>query len=115
MGLKPMLSCQRAAIIVNRHGEEVILDIGIGNSRPAADKATAFKLVAGSKPPTQEEPLRPDNRLTQQIGLAEQRDGLGAGHLEIKFQMILQIRADAGPVRDNGDAMFFQLLRRADA
>ena len=45
MGLKAMFGCQRRSVIIDRHGKEMILDIGIFDSGAAADEATAFKLV----------------------------------------------------------------------
>jgi hypothetical protein len=42
------------------------------------------------------------------------RDRLGRGILHIDLKMVLQVAADAGPVRAHLDAMLAQMLGRAD-
>ena len=47
--------------------------------------------------------------------MAIERDRLPALHLEIDFQMVLQVGADARPVGHDLDALLPQMLGRADA
>jgi hypothetical protein len=62
-------SRERATIIIDRHRGEMILDIRIFYPGPAADEATAFKLVACLDALAQKEPLRANQGFADQIGL----------------------------------------------
>ena len=56
-----------------------------------------------------------DHGFTEKICLAVKGDRLGACHLEIEFEMILQICANTGPVCAHCYAVALQLVCRADA
>ncbi len=51
------------AVVVNRHRQEVILDVRPAELFAAADKATRFELVAGANTGAVKHPLRTDFRL----------------------------------------------------
>ena len=112
MGLKAMPIGRRLAVITNGDRQEVILNIGIVDTRFGAHKGGAFKLVGGAKTGFEEQPLSADHRLGKQIQLRIERNRLGAGLLDIQFQMILQIAANAWTVGQNLDSVFAQMFSR---
>ena len=81
-------------------GQEMELDVGIV-ARPAAErtKAARLEMVGGAEPGLEEQPLRADQRLAKTSSSCELSViGCDAFLLDIDFQMILQILADARPV-----------------
>ena len=72
-------------------------------------------MVGGAEALAGEQPLRADHGFADEVGLAIERDRLRAGHLEVEFEVILQVRADAGAVGDYGDAVRGEFGAGADA
>ena len=88
-----------------------------GYSTPAAgaDEGGALELVRGAEPGLGEQPLRPDPRHAGVVVVAVERDRLQALHLDVELEVVLQVRADAGAVGDDRDAVLGEVRRRADA
>ena len=63
MALETMLFNRIGSIVVNRHRQEVVLNIRPGELLAAANKSARFKLVAGADPGAAEQPFRADFRL----------------------------------------------------
>ena len=54
---------RRRAVIADRDGKEMILDVGIGNTGRRADETKGLKLVRGAETTLEEQPFRADPRL----------------------------------------------------
>ena len=76
-----------------------VLDAGGGPYKP-----TTLEIVGRGKAPSREEPLRPEQPFADQVPIAIERDRLAGGHLEIDFQMILKVLADARAISDHVDS-----------
>ena len=61
-------------------------------------------MIRRAQPALEEEPAAADQELVKKVELAVQGDRLGAAELEIDFQVVLQVLADAGQLVHNGDA-----------
>jgi hypothetical protein len=114
MGLKTMPARRRLAIIAHGDGQEVILDIGIFDTRFGADKGTSLELVAGPQPLARQKPLRADGGLAPEVPVFIQRHRLAGLKLHIDFKVILQVRAHARTICHNLDPVFLQMRGRAD-
>ena len=62
-----------------------------------------------------QQPLRPQQPFADQIPVFIQADWLDRGHLDIHFQMVLQVLPDARAIGDHRNAMFGQMRRRSNA
>ena len=71
---------------------------GYGDAGAAADEAAGLEVIGGAQTVLAQQPARADQRAAPQIDRRIQGDRFLAGHLEIEFQMILQILADAGQI-----------------
>ncbi|MNS75696.1 hypothetical protein D3C72_1092230 [compost metagenome] len=103
------------AVVIDRHRQEVILQVGPVEFGIAADETAGFELVAGADAGAQEQPFGADRRLVVQLQCRGQRDRLLALVLQVHFQMILQVGADAGQVVHQIDVQAAQQVGRADA
>jgi hypothetical protein len=102
MRLKAVLLRERRAVVGHRHRQEMILDVGIGDARAAADEAAGLEMIGGAEAVLAQQPAqRRSAPSASRIDRGVQRDRLLAGHLKIEFQMILQILADARQVLDD--------------
>ena len=89
MGLEPMLLGHRLTVIGHGQGQEMVLDIGIANTGPAADKAAAFEVIGRAQPILEQDPACADQGLGDGVHGRIERYRLLAGDLEIEFQMVL--------------------------
>ncbi len=80
-----------------------------------SDEAASLELVAGAEALAEEQPLGTDGRLVPPFGRRVDRHRLLAGVLQVEFQMILQVGADARQVMHHRDVQVAQQGRRADA
>ncbi len=103
------------AVIADSDGDEVILDVGVIDACAGANEGAAFELVGRSGAGAGEEPLRADKGFAEKIPVFVKGYGLGRGHLDIHFQMVLQVLAHARTVGDHGDAVFGEVAGGADA
>src|SRR5690606_24416189 len=93
---------------------EVILDVGIVDTRRGTQESCRLEMVGGAKAALEQKPLRPDQSLGERVENTVQRDGLGGFLLDVKLQMVLQVLPDAGTIRHDRDALAAKLLSRAD-
>ncbi len=110
-----MFAHRVAAVVVDRHRQEMELDVGPGELRAGADEAASLELVAGTDTLAGEQPLRTDRRLVVQLQRRVQRYRLGAGVLQVHLQMVLQVLPDTRQIVDQGDVQFAEQRRGADA
>ena len=115
MRLETMLFHAVAAVVVNRHRQEVVLDVRPIEVFPGTDKTARFELVAGADAGAVEQPLGTDGRLVVPEQRRVQRHRLGAGILQVQLKVVLQVFADAGQVVDHRDVEAFEQFGRADA
>ena len=108
VGLETMLVHGVAAVVVDRHREEMELDVGPGELRARADETAGLELVAGADAVAGEQPLRADARLIEQLERRVQRHRLGAGVLQVHLQVILQVLADARQFMHQRDVQLAQ-------
>ena len=125
MGLEAVEAGRRTAVVADRHGQEVVLQVRVLHTGLAADKTARFKMVGRPQARALEHPLQADLHLGQRVHRAVERDGLFAGVLHIGFQVVLQVltyaaqrghHADAQPAQGIGvaNAGELQQLRRVD-
>src|ERR1700761_7426876 len=69
-------------------------------------------MIRGPEAASAHEPLGADERAAEEARMGEQRDRPLGGQLKGEFQMILQVFANAGPIRDDLDPKRAQLRRR---
>ena len=115
VGLEAVPVCQRFAVVGHRHRQKMKLDVGVRDARPAADEAAGLEMVGRPQPAPGQQPLRADAGLGQQPGVGKQRDRPRAFHLQIEFEMVLQILPDAGQIMHHVDPVPRQLRPRPDA
>ena len=115
MGLVAVAAHPLLHVVRRRQRQEVVLDVGPAHARPRADEAAGFEMVGRTEPGFERDPAHADQPHLQQAGRRMERDRPGAGVLEIEFQMVLQVCADAGQIVDDPDAVFLQMPGRADA
>ena len=72
-------------------------------------------MVGRTKAGFEQIPFNTDLELVPPIKLAIEADRLGAFHLNIQFQMVLQVFTNTGQIMDNINAVFAQMVRRPDA
>jgi hypothetical protein len=93
-----------AAVVVNRHRQEVVLDVWPLELFAGADKTARFELVAGADARAVEQPLGADCRLVVPFSASGiQRNRLGARVLQVHLEMVLQVLADARQVVNHLD------------
>src|SRR3954453_949840 len=114
MGLKSMLGREALPVVSHGEGKKVILDVRIANARARADKAAALEVIGSPVPVAPHQPTRPDGALADETLPRIQRNGLGAGHLEVELQVVLQVLADAGQVMPSLDPERLQFVRRTN-
>ncbi len=115
MGLEAVLFHTVRAVVVNRYRQEMVLDVRPLEFRTGADEAAGLELVAGADAGAVEQPLCTDGRLVPPQQRRVEGHRLGAGVLQIEFQVILQVFADARQVMYHGDVQAFEQAGRADA
>ncbi len=91
------------------------LDVRVANARARADEAAGLEMVGSAEAAPPQQPMQSDQPAGDEAGRAIERDRLFRGDLEIKFEMVLQVFADAPPVGDHLDAKSAQFRRRTDA
>ena len=102
------------AVIADRHRQEVILDVGIGDPGRGPDEPKGLKLVGRPEPGLEEQPFRPIRALAK-AEMAVEGDRLQAGNLEIDLKMILKIGPDTVPFCQRRDTGGLQHRPRSDA
>ena len=115
MGLKAVAFRRRLAVIAHGDGQEVILDVGIFHPRFRADEGAGLELVRSAEPLAGEQPLRADDSLAPEVPVLEQGDRQARGELQVKFHVVLQVRAHLRAVEDDGDAEAGEVVGGTDA
>ena len=91
MGLESVACGRRVSVIAHCHGQEVVLQVGMFNTRFAANKTTRFKMIGRTQTGSKQQPLHTDFEFIPELGRRVQRDRLLTSVLHISFQMVLQI------------------------
>ncbi len=115
VALEAVLFHRVGAIVVNRHRQEMVLNVRPGELCAAADKTARFELVAGADPGAAEQPLGADLRLVPPLQRRVERHRLFALVLQVHLQMVLQILTHAGEIVDHRDIELPEQLGVADA
>ena len=82
----------------------MVLQIRIVHTGAVSDEAAGLEMVGGTQPVTAQQPAHADPRLGQRAHGRIERDRLATLYLEIKFQMVLQVFADASQLLNHLDA-----------
>ena len=115
MRLKPMALRQRLAVIGHGERQEVVLQIRIVDAgRGCARSRRISKWFVAPEPVMAQQPAHADPRLGQRAHRRIERDRLATLHLEIEFQMVLQVLAHAWQLLHHLDAERAQFLGRPD-
>ena len=115
MRLKAVLLRERGAVVGHGERQEVVLDVGIGHARTAADEAAGLEVVGRAESVMAQQPTHADHRAREESHGRIERDWLGARDLEVELNVVLQVLADARPVRDDVDAVLVQFRCGPDA
>src|SRR5690242_16374285 len=115
MDLEGMARCRGLAVIANGNGEEVIFDIGIFDAGTRANEAAALEMIGGAEARLEQQPFDADEPLGKEIETRQQRDRLERFHLEIDFEMVLQILPNARQIVNRLDADRFEMSGITDA
>ena len=94
MYLKAMAIERCITVITNRTWQEVVLDIRPFNTRPSADKAAGFEMIARAEARFREDPLHANLELAPWVQMSINGDGLGAPVLKINLEVISQVFTD---------------------
>ena len=100
-----------AAVVADRHRQEVELDVRPFELVAAADEAAGLELVAGTDAAAEEQPLGADRRLVPPLERRVQRHRLQALELQVHLQVVLQVLAYAGQLLHQRDAELQQRAR----
>ena len=103
VGLKTVARRGRVTVVAHRHGQEMVLQVGLLNTRFAADETTRFKMVGGPQAGLKQQPLQANFGLDQGVDRRVQRDGFFAGVLHIGFEVVLEVLAHAFARGHHGD------------
>src|SRR6478609_5686788 len=76
----------------------MVLDVGPFHAGAATDEAATLEMIGCPQSVAQGEPAHADQRFRNRVHHRVEGDRLFALHLEIEFQMVLQISADARAV-----------------
>ena len=114
MGLEAVAVMGVAAVVADRHRQEVELDVRPFELVAAADEAAGLELVAGTDAAAEEQPLGANRRLVPPLERRVQRYRLQALELQVHLQMVLQVLADAGQLLHQRDAELLQQRTRAN-
>src|SRR5689334_1878631 len=115
MDLKSIRGCGRAAVIANRRGQKVQLEIRVADAGPASDEGAGLEVIGGAEPGAERQPLKTDPRACEKPEMRIQRNRTRARLLHIDLEMVLQAGAHARPVGDDLHSVLAELLRRADS
>ncbi|MNV82020.1 hypothetical protein D3C71_1757310 [compost metagenome] len=114
MGLEAVLPDRVAAVVIDRHRQEVVLDIRPLELGAGADEAAGLELVAGAGALAEQQPLGADRRLVPPLQRRIERHRLLAGVLQVQLQVVLEVLADPGQVVHQRDVEVAQQRRWAD-
>ncbi len=114
MGLEAVAVMGVAAVVADRHRQEVELDVRPFELVAAADEAAGLELVAGTDAAAEEQPLGADRRLVPPLERRVQRHRLQTLELQVHLQVVLQVLAYAGQLLHQRDAELLQQRARAD-
>ena len=115
MRLETVSTRGRAPVIAHGGWQEVVLDVGVLHAWRRTHEGGRLEMVGRAEPALEQQPARPDQRLGERVQHRVKGDRLDRFLLDVEFEVVLQIAADAGPVGDDRDAFRAQLLRRPDA
>ena len=93
----------------------MVLEVRPFHAVAGTDEAAALEVVGGAEPPLGQQPLGADLRLRHLAERPVERDRLAAFHLEIEFEVVCEVAADARPVGHDRDPVLEELRRGADA
>ncbi len=102
-------------VVAHRQRQEVELHVGPGDVGTRAQEGRGLELVRGAGARAGQQPARADRRLAEQGPVAVQADRALARHLHVDFHVVLQVRADAGAVGDDVDAVAPEFGPRTDS
>ncbi len=114
MDLKAVPVESGIAVVAHRGGQEMILNVRPLQAGLRPDESAAFEVIGRTQARFEEEPACADQELAERVQLTVQRDRLGAAELEIDFQVVLKIAADAGQIVHHIDTGRLQHLGRTD-
>ena len=102
--------------LLGAEDDEMHLHVGCRDRRTGAEKSAGIARADGQQALAEQDVAQaPDKTLPPAVDDVVHGDRLGAAILEAHLEMILQIRADAGMIGNDGDAVLAQKLRGADA
>ena len=115
MGLEAVETGRCAAVVADRHRQEVVLQVGVCDARFAADETTGLKVVGGPQAASHQHPFQPDPGFGQRVHCRIQGNGFLAGVLHIGLQMVLQVFTHTAQRCYGPKAQLAQLIGIANA
>ncbi len=103
------------AVVGDRDRQEVVLQVRVLHAGAAADEAAGLEVIGRAEARPEQQPFDADGALGDEVLRRMERDRLRARVLHVGFDVVLQVRADAGNVRHRRDAELLQRVGVADA
>ncbi len=91
VGLEAVDLDRVAAVVVDGHGQEVVLDVGPVERVRGADETARLKVVGGTDAAVEEQPLCADGGLVPPFQRTHHRHGLQAFVLLVDLEVVLQV------------------------
>jgi hypothetical protein len=115
MRLEAVRARRGRAVVADRDGQEVELDVGILDACARADEAAGLELVRRPQPPARKQPLRADPGLAPEAPVGIEADGLLRGILDVELEVVLEVPPHARTIRDHGNSLLHQVLAGANS
>src|SRR5277367_6177917 len=101
MRLEAVLFRQGRAVIGDGHRQEMELNVRVANAGARTDEAAGLEMIGGAEAAFADKPFSADKRALDETRMRKERDRLLGGDLKSKFEMVLQVFANAGAVGDD--------------
>ena len=114
MGLEGLLRGSDSPVVPDLGRDKVILEVGVGEVRTAADKAASFDIAGAGGPRLVQKPLESSLDHPESKLLAVEADGLGARLDDVDVKMVLKVLAHAGKMVDRVNSNMAEMLSVAN-
>ncbi len=104
-----------AILKIRKEAQKLVLHVDEGCARAAVEKSPHFKEVGSAKAALEQQPLQTNPRAAEKAKLVLDGDWLVATVAQRRHDMVLQVFTDTGQIMRHRDAMFAQMIGRADA
>ena len=115
MGLECLLRGRNSPVVPDLGRDKVILEVGVGEVRTAADKAASLDIAGAGGPRSVQEPLESSLDHPESKLLAVEAYGLGARLDDVDVKMVLKVLAHAGKMVDRVHSNMAEMISVANS